>query len=527
MNIISLKFLIFVLSFIVVYFAVPKKWQWIVVLFGNVIFYAFAGIEYIAYMLLVSLATFYGALLIEKETLKGKERLSLAQSVDEKKVIKAEVLKKKKLVSTFAIVLSMGIWAVLKYSNFFIDNFNLVVNHINSDLAVNNLSWVLPLGMSFYTFHATGYLVDVYRSKYAAEKNFFKYLTFISYFPHIIQGPFSRFDELGKSISEEHGFSYERLCRGASRMLMGFFKKIVVADKIGVAVNSIFAGYETYSGFYMMFAMCAYGIQLYADFAGYMDIVCGLSEILGIKLAENFERPYFAKTVDEFWRRWHITLGTWFRDYVFYPVSMGKTGQKMGKWARKKWGPKMGKLVPGYFALIFVWTATGLWHGANWTYLVWGYLNLLVIALTMQLSDFYEKVKAFLHIKSESLYWKIFCIVRTFILVCFFRFFSAAPDISTAMQMLKYTGINMHTEVFRSPTLLFVGMEYLDIIIAVLGILIIAVVDILGEIGKWENIETNCPMILRNIGYTVIIMMLIFSFGSTSDLMGGFMYASF
>nr|MCR4934711.1 MBOAT family protein [Lachnospiraceae bacterium] len=329
------------------------------------------------------------------------------------------------------------------------------------------------------------------------------------------------------SIKEEHKFSYDRMCEGAARMLIGFFKKIVIADKIGVAVNAIFGNYETYSGVYMLFAMFAYGIQLYADFAGYMDIVCGFSKILGINLAENFKRPYFAKTVDEFWRRWHITLGTWFKDYVFYPVSMGKTGQKMGKWARQKWGAKMGKLLPGYFALIFVWTATGLWHGANWTYLVWGYLNLIVITMTMQLTDFYEKLKAKLHIKSEALYWQIFCIVRTFILVCFFRFFSAAPDITTAVKMLKYTGINMQWNVLTSPTKLFVDVEYIDIFFIIIGTIIITLIDILDEVGVWEKIKLKCPMIIRNLGFTIIIMLLIMSLGSKSDLMGGFMYASF
>lgn len=527
MNIISLEFIIFAVIFALVFFIVPKKWQWAVVLLGNITFYAFAGIGYIIYMIIISLITFLAAIKIEDIVNASKEKLSNAESIDDKKAIKAIVNHKKRTICTWALIVAMGIWVVLKYTNFFLDNVNLLIEHLKPGAMIGNVSWALPLGISFYTFHAAGYLVDVYRSKYPAERNYFKYLTFISYFPHIIQGPFSRFDELGVSIKEEHKFSYDRMCEGVSRMLIGFFKKIVIADKIGVAVNAIFGNYETYSGVYMMFAMFAYGIQLYADFAGYMDIVCGFSKILGINLAENFKRPYFAKTVDEFWRRWHITLGTWFKDYVFYPVSMGKTGQKMGKWARKKWGAKMGKLLPGYFALIFVWTATGLWHGANWTYLVWGYLNLIVITMTMQLTDFYEKLKAKLHIKSEALYWQIFCIVRTFILVCFFRFFSAAPDITTAVKMLKYTGINIQWNVLTSPTKLFVGVEYIDIFFIVIGTLIITLIDILDEVGVWEKIKLKCPMIIRNLGFTIIIMLIIMSLGSKSDLMGGFMYASF
>ena len=527
MNIVSFEFIVFVLLIIVAYFVLPKKRQWIVILLGNIVFYVGAGIQYIAYMLIISLATFLGAFYIEKVSLQGKSQLASVVSADEKREIKNKTLHTKKIISLWAILLAMGIWSVLKYSNFFIDNVNLVFGFLKINYEAKNVSWVLPLGISFYTFHAVGYLVDVYRNKYPAERNYAKYLTFISYFPHIIQGPFSRYDELGKNIKEEHRFSYDRLCTGCARMLWGYFKKIVVADKIGIAATAIFADSATYSGVYMMFAMCAYGIQLYADFSGYMDIVCGFSHILGIELAENFRRPYFSKSVDEFWRRWHITLGTWFKDYVFYPVSMGKTGQKLGKWARKKWGAKMGKLVPGYFALIFVWTATGLWHGANWTYLVWGYLNLLVIAISMQLTDFYTTIKAKLHINSENVLWQAFCIIRTFILVCFFRFFSAAPDIHTAMDMLINTFSNINLDVLKTPMQLFVNVEYLDIYFTMIGTVIMLSVDFFEEINIWQKLKEKSPILIKNVAYVAIIMLILMSMGSSAQMMGGFMYATF
>lgn len=527
MNIVSWEFLLFSCAVVILYFIVPKKFQGVVLLLSNILFYSFAGILYLGYMLVISLATFLGALFLEKVAASGKTQISNADTAEEKKTIKEKIISKKKQITAVAIVLSMGIWVVLKYTNFFIENINIVLDFLKVNASVSQLSFILPLGISFYTFHAVGYLVDVYRNKYPAERNYAKYVTFISYFPHIVQGPFSRYDELGKSINEEHPFSYDRLCTGCARMLWGFFKKIVVADKIGIAATTIFADSEQYSGVYMMFAMFAYGIQLYADFSGYMDIMCGFSNILGIELAENFKRPYFAKSVDEFWRRWHITLGTWFRDYVFYPVSMGKTGQKMGKWARKKWGPKMGKLLPGYFALVFVWTATGLWHGANWTYLVWGYLNLFVIVLTMQLTDFYETVKSKLHIKSEHFLWKVFSIIRTFILVCFFRFFSAAPDIETALSMLKNTFGELHLDVLSKPMYLFVGVEYVDIYFCIIGACFIFFVDLCEEAKVWTKMKEKCPVLIQNTCLVVMLMLIMLSVGSASELMGGFMYASF
>lgn len=527
MEIISLKFIFFLAILVILYFCVPRRVQWITILLANLFFYAYAGIKYIVYILLISGITYGTAIQLEKLVQGGTELIAVAETTEEKKAIKTGIIKKKKLFCGIAILAAMGIWAVLKYGNFFIDNCNALINSLCPGKMLKHFSWIIPLGMSFYTFDAVGYLVDIYRGKYKAERNYVKYLTFISYFPHIVQGPFSRFDHLGKNIFEEHAFSYDRMCEGCARILWGVFKKVVVADQIGVAVNAIFEGYRTYTGIYMMFAMCAYGIQLYADFSGYMDIMCGFSRILGIELAENFKRPYFAKTVDEFWRRWHITLGTWFKDYVFYPVSMGKIGQKLGKSARKRWGAKMGKLVPGYFALIFVWTATGLWHGANWTYLIWGYLNLLVIVSTMQMTDFYNKAKEKMHIKSDGLPWTVFCIIRTYLLVCFFRFFSAAPDIHTAMEMLKATVGEMHFEVIKVPSMLFVNVGYIEMFFIVIGSCSIFFVDLLEEIGVWHKLKTGCPMLVRNIVYTLMILLIAMNTFSETNMFGGFMYANF
>ena len=267
MNIVSWEFLLFSCAVVILYFIVPKKFQGIVLLLSNILFYSFAGILYLGYMLVISLATFLGALFLEKVAASGKTQISNADTAEEKKTIKEKIISKKKQITAMAIVLSMGIWVVLKYTNFFIENINIVLDFLKVNASVSQLSFILPLGISFYTFHAVGYLVDVYRNKYPAERNYAKYVTFISYFPHIVQGPFSRYDELGKSINEEHPFSYDRLCTGCARMLWGFFKKIVVADKIGIAATTIFADSEQYSGVYMMFAMFAYGIQLYADFS--------------------------------------------------------------------------------------------------------------------------------------------------------------------------------------------------------------------------------------------------------------------
>lgn len=527
MSIVSFQFMLFSIVVVILYFMVPSKWQWMILLVANIMFYGFSGVRFLMYVFFTVVITYWAALKLETFSEIGTALISIANSTDLKKEIKRNILTIKKIICSIAIIVGMGIWIVLKYSNFFIGNINALLLMIGKSMMIPSVNWILPIGISFYTFHAVGYLVDVYRGKYPAEKNFFKYFTFITYFPHIIQGPFSRFDFAGRSMLEKHQFSYERLCQGCARILWGVYKKLVVADKLGIAVNAILTSYMDYSGMHILFAIFGYCIELYADFSGYMDIACGISNILGIVMAENFKQPYFARTVDEFWRRWHITLGKWFKDYVFYPVSMGIVGQKLGKWARKKWGAKMGKLVPGYFALIFVWTATGLWHGASWTYLVWGYLNLLVIMSTMQLADFYDSVKTKIHIESESWLWQLFCIVRTFILVCFFRFFSVASSLNIALSMLKHMFQNLHLQILKTPVVLFVNMNHIEICAVLFGVCLILIVDILNETGKWDKIKVKCPLIMRNLIFTFLIFAIMLIAGGDNDLARGFMYANF
>ncbi len=526
MQIVSFEFLLFAAAVTALYFILPKRFQWAVILCGSVVFYAAAGMKYLFYILFMSFVSYAAALRLES-TARLSGIAMPALTGEAKTEARAQLLYIKKFICAAAIVCVVGAWVILKYSNFFIENFNALAGRINAAWAIPAAAWVLPLGVSFYTFHIVGYVVDVYRGKYPAERNFAKYLTFVTFFPHIVQGPFSRFDSLGKTLFERHEFSYERLCEGCARILWGVFKKLIVADKLAVAVNMILGNYESYPGAFSIFAVFAYCIELYADFSGYMDIMCGLSHIWGVVLAENFRQPYFAKTIDEFWRRWHITLGAWFKDYVFYPVSMGKTGQKLGRAARKKWGAKMGKLVPGYFALIFVWTATGLWHGANWTYLVWGYLNLLVIMSTMQLTDFYEKLKAKCRINSDSLPWKAFCVLRTFVLVSFFRFFSTQPTLEIAFSTLRHAFFELHPGSFMYPAAFFVGMTSADRYAAVLGIAIMFAVDLLCECGKWNTVKEKCPVILKNVCYASMVILMLLLASGKADISGGFIYANF
>ena len=323
MALFSFQFAIFLIVLFPVYFFFPKKYkkyQWTVLLVASYVFYAFAGLTVMAFLAISTVSTWFGALMLGRANVRYKEQ-SKGLQAEEKKALKQANTKKKRVILLLICLLNFGILAVLKYANFFIENVNAIFG--KGTMAPLNL--LLPLGISFYTFQSIGYVIDVYRDKYAPDKNILQYALFVSYFPQIIQGPIGRHNDLAHQLYEPHSFDYKRLTFGLQRMLWGFFKKLVIADRVGLWTSTVVSGYMNYEGFTVFLGVLFYTVRIYADFSGGMDIICGVSEALGIELTENFRRPYFSRSVAEFWQRWHITLGSWMREYVFYPLAMSKT----------------------------------------------------------------------------------------------------------------------------------------------------------------------------------------------------------
>ena len=372
MAFISFNFAIFLIILLLVYFLIPQKWQWIVLLCANYIFYMAAGCLYVFYIILTTVTAYFCAIWVERIKADYKSITAEGMLKAEKKAHKATMNKKQKKIMALCLAANFGVWIILKYSVFLGGNMQKLLNLFYWDIQISIPKFVLPLGISFYTFIAMGYCIDVYRGKYPAEKNFGKFALFISFFPHIIQGPFSRYNKLKETLFAPHSFSMDRLGEGALRILWGIFKKTVIAYRFGIVADNLYEQDSGYWGIHIIILMVFVTLQLYADFSGYMDIACGVSHIMGIRLEENFEQPFFAKSIEEFWRRWHITLGAWFRDYVFYAISMGKKVQALSRKLRQKLGNTLARMIPSYIALFFVWTATGLWHGAAWYYLIWG-----------------------------------------------------------------------------------------------------------------------------------------------------------
>ena len=391
MNFVSLAFIIFLIATFIIYFITPKKYEWIVLLIASFIFYIWANWYFALYLLASIVVTYSAAILIAKYD-------------DEKK---------KNWILAASIVINIGILFVVKYLNFTITTAVGVLNKFSLDVAFNGLNILLPIGLSFYTFQSIAYVVDVKREMIEPQKNIFKYALFVSFFPQILQGPIGRYETLAPQLYEGHDFSYENFFKGAQRIILGFFKKIVVADFVGLFVNTVFANPDKAYGFVGVFGAIGYAIQLYADFSGFMDIAIGTSKVLGIELDENFNTPYLSKSIAEYWRRWHITLGAFFRDYIYYPILRTKTSKKLLTLKNRKLGKNIATLI----SLLVTWALIGIWHGANWTYLHHGLYYGVIISSSILLEPFYKKVNDKIKIKDNIK--DIFRIIRTFIIVCF------------------------------------------------------------------------------------------------------------
>jgi len=509
-----------------IYFLVPKKHQWIVLLTASYVFYFFTSSALPVYMIITTLTVFFAARKmdkIEQDTTKYINENKASLEREERKEIKNKAKKKKKHILIPTVILNIGLLVVLKYSNMFIGTVNSI---FSSDISLMKLA--VPLGISYYTLQSIGYLVDVYRTKYSCEKNVAKLALFVSFFAQIVQGPFGRYDHLGKQLYEEHRFSFDRLKSGLTLMLWGYFKKLVIAESIAPSVNDIFSNIGEFNAIQLVMGTVYYSIQVYADFSGYMDIATGVCEIFGIELAKNFDRPYFSKSVQEFWRRWHITLGAWFKDYVFFPLSVSKVAVSLSKKCRKKGWLNLAKLLPSYIALVFVWSLTGIWHGTDWKYMVWGAGNCVFIIINMQFEPLFGKIKEKLKIKDSNFVWRCFQIARTFVTVSLLRVCSRADTFADTGLFYKKIFILSGVKSIGFRTL-FPAIDLYSLAVVLLGCVVFYIISLL----QFKYPEVRKQLFKKNyFVQSAVLMILIFSiiifgtYGSGVDV-SGFIYAQF
>ncbi|MBO4325849.1 MAG: MBOAT family protein [Clostridia bacterium] len=526
MSFVSLGFLAFLAVLILLYYLVPKKGQWILLLAGSVFFYAFAGWSALIFIAVTALSTYLAGIYIGKlaaDRDKYIKEHSAELDKEAKKAYKAKVKKRTYLIMSLCLLLNLGMLAVIKYTDFGIS----IVNGIFRT-NIGFVHFALPMGISFYIFQSMGYIIDVYRGKYAPEKNIARFALFVSFFPQLLQGPISRFDELSKTLYGPHKFDWNKFARGAWRVLWGYFKKVVIADRMITAVLALSGEPEKYTGVYVVALVLFYAIELYADFTGGIDITIGVAEMLGIEVAENFDRPFFSLNITEYWRRWHITMGTWFKDYIFYPLSVSPKMLKISKWSREKLGQAIGKRVPVYLSTIIVWFATGLWHGAAWNFIVWGLLNCLVIIVSQELSPLYTRFHKRFGFSNTKGY-NVFQMFRTFWLMGFIRVLDVYRDVPGTFRQVWSVFTTANWGNLFSGSFLKLGLTLSDFIAVLAGCAVMFTVSVLQNKGQVrDNIILKRPVAVRLVVF-VLIALLITIFGAYGigyDA-GAFIYGQF
>lgn len=490
MNYTSLNFILFVALTVLAYFLFPlKKQKWTVLLVASYVFYLFAGYKYVAFILFTTVSTYLFALWINRIGVKLKETLKLNKQTwdrDKKKKFKNSIKHKKRLVMALVLVVNFGILAFLKYYNFFAGSLNDVMGMFGIGFSAPTLKLFLPLGISFYTFQSMGYIVDVYREKVAPEKNIAKLALFVSFFPQIIQGPISFYDQLAHQLYEPHKFDFTRFKYGMELILWGFFKKLIIADRAVVAINTVTADYAAYNGTTLTFTILLYALQLYADFSGGIDISRGVAQIFGIDMVDNFKRPYFAKSINDYWRRWHITLGAWLKNYLFYPLAMSNlfinASKKMKgtKFGSTKAGAHIAKVLPTSIASLIVFLVVGIWHGANWKYVAFGIWNGGIIMISILLKPVFDWILAKLRINAQSFAYGVFQMFRTFLVVLVGYVFDVAPNFAEAMNTFELAFVDQNLSVGWSQ-ISELGLDKFDYAIIIFAMIVVFVASVIQE----------------------------------------------
>ena len=450
----SLNFFLFVAVTALVYFLFPaKKFRWVILLVANIFFYMVCGWRFGLFILFTTLSAYLIGLWLEHRAKASKKLLKEKKaewSREEKKKYKEKTKVQMRLIMTLALVLNFGILAFLKYYGFFSGSLNDLLGAFKIGFSLPTLKLLMPLGISFYTFQTMGYVVDVYREKTPAQRNPLKLLLFVSFFPQIIQGPISVYDQLAGQLFEGHSFDFTRFKHGCELILWGFFKKLVIADKAVIAITTVTSDYGAYNGTTLTFTVLLYALQLYTDFSGGIDISRGVAQIFGIDMIENFRRPYFSKSINEYWRRWHISLGAWMKNYVFYPIAMSNQfltvskNIKQSRFGKTAAGAHIAKVLPTSVASLIVFLLVGIWHGADWKYVAFGVWNGGIIMLSILMQPLFDAAADKLHVNRKSIPFQLFRVFRTFIVVLVGYVFDVAPTFSESMRTfwLFFTGQN-------------------------------------------------------------------------------------
>ena len=491
MNYLSLFFLIYVICVLVIYRSVSRSYRWIVLLCASLFFYLTYDVRYIVFLLFVAVSTFFCAKTI------GKTGNS----------------KKTMIYFILCLIVNVGVWFWIKGFSWWATNLNRIIERVGIGLKIPIPAIIVPIGISYYVLLAIGYLVDVYKKRIEAEDNFGKYLLFLAYFPTIVQGPISRYDQLQESLTDGKVVDYINFKRSLLLIVFGIIKKMVIADQIAVFVNYCFGNYAELQGVVLYVGALGYTMQLYMDFSGCVDICRGISALFGIELMNNFNGPYFSKTIKEFWSRWHISLSTWLREYVYIPLG----GNRKGK------GRKYANLLVTFFV-------SGIWHGSTFNYIIWGVLQGVFQIIGECTYTVRKKVKKCLKVQENSFSDDLYRVFITFHLTVFSWIIFRSDGYRAAIGYIVNMFRNFRIWVLFDGSLFSHGISFHGFIVIFINICFVILVEYL-QVKKGIDVTERMLKLhgfLRWCCYFVLAfdIVLFGAYGSGYDA-AGFLYGGY
>jgi D-alanyl-lipoteichoic acid acyltransferase DltB (MBOAT superfamily) len=484
MTLTSFAFLVFVALSLFLYYSTPLRFRWVTLLTVSLAFFALSSeLRSIPFLILGIVIAYIGAWLIGT---------------------KCKTASQKKIILAVTLILIITELCLLKYSNFFTNTAGLFGRLFHISVAGKSYSYLAPLGISYYTLSIIGYVLGVYWQTHDHQKNPFKFALFTCYFPRMTSGPITNYKQMESELFIGKRCCYEGVRAGFWRMLWGYFKKMVIADRLAILVNTVYADTSSYPGFYVVVAVFAFVFQLYCDFSGCMDIVLGASEMFGIHLPENFDVPFSSQSISEFWRRWHITLGVWAKDNLLYPILKSRFIQKIGVKSKKAFGKKLGKKIPTYLGLVVIWLFIGIWHGGSYKFL---FLSGILPGFYLIAGDFlhpvFEKLNTALHINTQCFSFRLFRRFRTILLMCTSWIFIPAASLKAGFQAWRDMLSTVNPWLLTDDSLFLLGLDYKDFFI--LFIALIAVVSV--EILHYKRIKIRETLKNQNIAFQWVVTM--------------------
>ncbi|SIR25297.1 MBOAT family O-acyltransferase [Pontibacter lucknowensis] len=475
----STEFFIFFPVVVTLYFLTPPNRRWLILLLASYYFYASWKPAY-TLILIFSTLVDYGC---------GR---AMGRYSDEEK-------HKRKPYLWISLLSNLSILGLFKYYNFFNESARDAASALNMDYAMPAFELLLPMGISFYTFQTMSYSIDVYHGRIKPELHLGVFALFVTFFPQLVAGPIERAGNLLGQLKANHAFSYERIVGGLRRMGWGFFKKIMIADNLALMVNQVYNNPTDYEGVTLIIATVFFAFQIYCDFSGYSDIAIGAAQVMGFRLMENFRRPYYSKSISEFWSRWHISLSSWFRDYLYIPLG----GNRVVKW---RW----------YYNLFITFLVSGLWHGANWTFVVWGALHGFYLVFAIVTAKQRNALADSMGLRSRPLLYKWVQVLSVFALVLFSWVFFRANSIGEAFYILQSSvaGIGNIRQLIAGIDLqhiLFMDQGFKVFTVSVISIMIMETVHLIQRHGSVSQLIGRRPTVVRwAFYYVAIIAVLLF-----------------